>query len=293
MPSEAVLDDLRKLKAPLDESEIRFKWLLYGESGVGKTIEALQLAQLITPKDKRILHVDTGEGWVSVNNHPQLKQRTDRMIYQGLSQFEALVEAIEEDAEGFDNYGTIIFDEFSTSTKKFLHVVLDTNNVKVLTEGPEFKHWGIMSRNIENTIWALLRLKETHNLIFIAHERTRENKRTKLEMTRPSFQDSIEGVVKENVHVVSRMTGTVDNREGTPMYTRELQVHPTKMVVAKSRVGGLEILTTPSTFNQVVVDWMNSGGQLVDEQEVVELSSEREVSGDFSSQTDFTGFETE
>jgi hypothetical protein len=213
------------------------------------------------------------------------------MLYTGLSQFEALVEAIEEDAEGFDDFGTIIFDEFSTTTKKFLHVVLDENKVSYSTGAPEFKHWGILSRNVEKTIWALLRLKESHNLIFIAHEKTKENPRTKIMTTGPSFMDSIEGVVKENVHVVTRYTTNVENRTGVPEYIRELQVHPTKTVVAKSRIGGLDIMVPPSVFNQVMYDWIESGGSEVDEQEVVELPDEVKVKGNFSDQTDFTGFE--
>lgn len=289
--SKKELDALREAIQPLDLTKIKFKWLLYGKSGVGKTVEAMELAQRITPPDKQILFVDTGEGWVSLENHPQLKRRTNRMLYTGLSQFSTFVAAVTEELEGFDNYGTVVFDEFSTSAKKFLHVVLDATNVNYLTGAPEYKHWGIMSRNLEATVWKLLELKETHNLIFVAHEKTKQDERTKLNLTGPSFMESVEATVKENVHVVSRMTADVENRTGVPKYKRELQLHPTKMVVAKSRVGGLEILASPSKFNDRVVDWMNNSGELVDEQEVVELESEKEVSGDFSDQTDFVGIE--
>lgn len=281
---------LRETIEALDKTKIKFKWLLYGKSGVGKTVEAMEVAQRITPPDQRILFVDTGEGWVSLENHPQLKRRTDRMLYKGMSQFDTLVSAMQEGAEGFNNYGTVVFDEFSTSAKKFLHIVLDATKVDYLTGAPEFKHWGIVSRNLERSVWKMLELKETHNLIFIAHEKTKEDQRTKINVTGPSFMESVEATVKENVHVVSRMTADVENRSGVPNYKRELQVHPTKMVIAKSRVGGLDILTSPAKFNQRVVDWMNTGN-LVDEQEVVELESEKEVSGDFSDQTDFVGIE--
>lgn len=281
---------LRETIEALDKTKIKFKWLLYGKSGVGKTVEAMEVAQRITPPDQRILFVDTGEGWVSLENHPQLKRRTDRMLYKGMSQFDTLVSAMQEGAEGFNNYGTVVFDEFSTSAKKFLHIVLDATKVDYLTGAPEFKHWGIVSRNLERSVWKMLELKETHNLIFIAHEKTKEDQRTKINVTGPSFMESVEATVKENVHVVSRMTADVENRSGVPNYKRELQVHPTKMVIAKSRVGGLDILTSPAKFNQRAVDWMNTGN-LVDEQEVVELESEKEVSGDFSDQTDFVGIE--
>lgn len=298
MPTAAeLLEELKASKQPMDEVAMRMKALIYGQAGVGKTVEAAHLAQLVTPPDKKILHMDTGEGWVSLQNHPQLKKRMDRMVYKGMAQIKLLVDAIQANVEGFDDYGTLIFDEFSTSTKQFLHVVLDATGVKKMTEAPEFKHWGIMSRNIEETLWALLKLKETHNLIFLAHERTKKDKATAIERIHPSFMDSIEGTVKENVHIVARMTAEVQNREGAPTYLRQMQVHPTKLVIAKSRVGGLDILVHPNTFNEVVVDWLAKGGKLVDESEVVELDSEKVVSKRLASQDDeygeFSGFEVE
>ena len=124
---------LRATIEELDKTKIKFKWFLYGKSGVGKTVEAMEVAQQVTPPDQRILFVDTGEGWVSLENHPQLKRRTDRMLYKGMSQFDTLVSAMQEGAEGFNNYGTVVFDEFSTSAKKFLHIVLDATKVDYLT----------------------------------------------------------------------------------------------------------------------------------------------------------------
>jgi hypothetical protein len=289
---QQLLEDLKASISGLEDLRTMSKFLLYGVSGVGKTVEAMELAQMTTPEDKRILYIDTGEGWVSLKNHPQLMRRTKRMTYQGLSQIELLVDAIEAKVPGFEDYGTIIFDEFSTSAKQFLHIVLDANDVKMLTEAPEFKHWGILSRNIENTLWKLLRLKESHNLIFIAHERIAKNKQG-IEQQAPSFMDSIAASVKENMHVVARMTAEVTNREGAPQYVRKLQVHPTKMVVAKSRIGGLDILVPPEVFNKRLAVWLEEGG-LVDEKEVVELASEKQVDSSLVDQdVTFTGFSVE
>lgn len=270
----------------------RLKALIYGESGVGKTVEAQALAQMFTPLDKEILYIDTGEGWVSLENHPQLKKRTKRMVYTGLSQIETMVEVMQAGVPGWNNYGTIIFDEFSTSADNFLHVVLDTNNVKKLTEAPEFKHWGILSRNIKDTIRKLLELKETHHLLFIAHERLREDTITKRKQVRPDFMDSVERAIKRDMHVIGRMTAEVTNQTGAPIYSRQIQVHPTTLVVGKTRVGGLDIKVNPETFNTRLKQWMDAGGQLVDETEVVELESEKKIAQSLATQSDeFTGYE--
>lgn len=288
--AQQMLDELRESITGLDDLKTMSKFLLYGVSGVGKTVEAQELAQMTTPPEKRILYVDTGEGWVSLKNHPQLMRRTQRMTYKNLAQIEFLVEMIKAGVTDFDDYGTIIFDEFSTSAKQFLHLVLDANEVKQMTEAPEFKHWGILSRNIERTLWKLLELKETHNLIFIAHERVAKNKQG-IEQQAPSFMDSISGSVKENMHVVGRMTAEVTNREGAPQYVRKLQVHPTKLVVAKSRIGGLDIQVSPDTFNKRVKLWLDQGGSLVDEAKPVELEDEKVVDKSLVDQdVSFTGF---
>lgn len=259
------LADLQGALADTDEYAARFKFLLYGSSGVGKTVEAIHLAHLLKAEGKKVLHIDTGEGYISLFNHPQLMkpENYQRMLYKGLSQIETLVEVIQAGAGGFDAYDTLVFDEFSTSTKQFLHIVLEANNLKgSLTKAPEFKEWGIMSRNIEGTIWKLLELKDTHNIIFIAHEKWKEDKATKAKMYAPSFMDSIEGPVKENCHVVARMEAEVTNTNGAPIYNRTLQVHPTKIVTAKSRVGDLDIKVPVHRFNERVVEWLASGGKL-------------------------------
>lgn len=293
MPTAAeLLAELNNSVENMDDMAMRMKVLLYGQSGVGKTVEAFTLAHMCLEPGKRILYIDTGEGWVSLQNHPELKKNVTRMTYKGISQIEVMVNAIKANVEGWNDYGVVIFDEFSTSAKQFLHIVLDKNNVDSLTEAPEFKHWGILSRNIEKTYWKLMELKETHNMILIAHERTKEEQGTKLKYIAPSFMDSIEGTVKENVHVVARMTAEVINTSGAPQYSRKMQVHPTKIVVAKSRVGGLDILVTPQRFNERIAEWLATGGVLESEQEVTVLENEKNLDTRMADQdVTFTGFE--
>ena len=294
--SQKNLDALKASIQDMDDVALRLKLLLYGVSGVGKTVLAMDLAQKVTAPDKRILFIDTGEGWVSLENHPQLKKRTQRMVYKGLSQITILVDAIKEGAPGFDDFGTIIFDEFSTSSKQFLHLVLEANEIDKLKGAPEYKHWGILSRGLENTIWKLLELKESHHLVLITHEKVRTVKATGMDVTSTSLGDTVEGTVKENMHIVARMTAKLTNKTGKPVYVRELQVHPSKMVVAKTRVGGLDIFTPPNVLSDRVVDWMQKGGHLVDEKEIVELDTEKQVEGNFADQTEpqeFKGYEVE
>ena len=46
----------------LSEKHANAKILIYGESGVGKTVETIKIAQAITPKGKTIEFIDFLEG---------------------------------------------------------------------------------------------------------------------------------------------------------------------------------------------------------------------------------------
>lgn len=292
---QEMLQALEDSCRPMDEQASRFTGLIYGQSGVGKTVEAMLLAQMITPPDKEIIFIDTAQGWISLLNHPRLKQRARRMRFQGLSQIELLVKAIQASAGTFANVGTVVFDEFSTVAKKDIHTVNTATGVGEF-EASEFKQYNITTRRMEKVAWEILKLVEDCHLIFVAHERVDKNARTKLEQTAPSFMAQFAKTLKENMHVVARFSADIqhDEKAHDPIYVRTMQVHPSKMVVAKSRVGGMGVIVTPDFFNNRVKEWLDSGGALVDAiEKPVELASEKELSVDISDQVDFVGYELE
>lgn len=284
------LEALRSSIAPMNEVNPKLKALIYGVSGVGKTVEAMELARIVNPKGEQILYIDTGEGYVSLMNHPQLMDNVTRMSFEGLSQIDTLVEAIKFNVEGFDNYSTIVFDEFSTVARKDLHTVMDATGLAEF-DSPEFKQYNIATRRMEKVAYALLKLKETHHLILIAHAKTEANKITGITETGPSFMQKFGETLKGEMHVVGRMTADIQNKEGAPVYKREVQVHPSKMIVAKSRIGSLDIKVSPERFNQRIVEWIAEGGQEMEEREPVELQDEKPIEGNFTDQTEFVGFE--
>lgn len=288
--SAKMLEALRASVEPMDMAKVRLKVLLYGPSGAGKTVEALELARMVNSPGKRIMYMDTGEGWVSLRNHPQLMPNVDRFAFKGLSQIELMVDAISAGIEGYENYSTVIFDEFSTIAKKDIHTVVNATMKGQEFAAAEFKQFNIATRRMEQVAFKLLELKETHHLILLSHQRVDRDERTQIAVTGPSFMPKFAETVKENMHVVGRMTADVTNKTGAPVYKREIQVHPSRMVVAKSRIGGLEILNPVSQFNKVVSDWLVTGKE-EEVRQPVELEDEQPVRGDFSDQTDFVGIE--
>jgi hypothetical protein len=277
-----------------DDRRLTFKGLFYGPSGVGKTVEAMEVAQIVTPVDKEILFIDTSDGWVSLKNHPGLSRRTRLMNYEGLSQYEAIVQALQEGAGSFAKVGTIVFDEISTTGKR------DLNNVAKATalgefEAMEFKHYNIATRRMERILTEIMKLRETHNLIFVSHMKERKNKRTEISVREPSVMPAFGETLKEGLHLVAFMQTDIKHSEkdtGTAKYVWTMQVHPSKMTVAKTRIGGLDIIVSPKQFNERLKTWISrENTTLSDVEEIVELPEEKEIKADVDDNVTFAGYE--
>lgn len=288
--SPKMLEALKSTMVGVDDIDVFFTGLFYGPSGGGKTVLAGSVAQKITPPDKRILWIDTSEGWVSLKNHPGLTDRVQRMKYAGLSQFSLLVDAILEDAEGFNDFGTIVFDEFSTSGRRDIHTVMDADKLGEF-DTPEFKHYNAATRRLEKAAFRLMELRTTHNLIFLAHMSNDEDKITMIRTKRPSMMAKFSETLKENMHIVGLVEADISGQKENLTYTRTIQVQPSKMVVAKTRIGGLSIKNSHPKFVERIAEWKNEGGNVVEANKVpVELEEEK-VHVNMDDQTAFTGYE--
>lgn len=255
------------------------KIMIYGESGVGKTVAASEVAHAICPPGKQILYIDAVEGWVSLLNHPGLTDNVKRMEYQGISQLEYLAEALPVD-EFFQQFGVIVIDEFSTIAKFDLDTVLKARakadpgkDVDVPTQ-PDYL------ANTERVRRAFMKLAKVNiHQIYLSHVREDKDEKQKT-MTRPALMPKLSQTIREGLHVVAYMTATEKTVDDKPVYVRALQTHPSRTIVAKSRVGGLGIHCTISTFNKVLVEWLKGNIETQEVQDVVEDKSESIVRSD-------------
>lgn len=288
------LAELEKAFILADDKRLTFKGLFFGESGVGKTVESVRVAQIVTPADKKILFIDTSDGWVSLMNHPGLTDRLIPMEYQALAQYEALVEALKEGAGSFGDIGTVIFDEISTVSKRDMVSVAKATKLGEF-DAAEFKHYNIATRRMERVLTKLLELRETHNLIFVSHMKERENKVTGVRKKEPSVMPAFAETLKESLHVVAFMSSDIkhDEKGGAPKFIYKMQVHPSKMTVAKTRIGGFDVIVSPDRFNERLTTWISRNDNTIegDRPEVV-LDDEVKVGGD-SDEAPFTGYEVD
>lgn len=271
MASEAqIREALFASMAPVEETELWFQGLIYGESGVGKTVAAMEIAQAVAKKE--ILYVDAVKGWVSLRNHPELMRNVTRMPYQGLSQIQAFVDAYTVGDERATRFDTMVVDEISVIAQ------LDLDNVHkaaVINEAkgvdPDTPQWPEMNANTHRVRRITIALgKLDLNLIFLAHIREDKDAKKGYAVTRPEFMPKTSTTVRNALALVSYMSADEAHIDGKPAYVRKHQVHPTKTVVAKSRIGGLGVHTTTSKLVEVIPEWMGGRVESIEVQDVID-----------------------
>lgn len=254
-----ILQALTDSMQDLETRSPNFKAMLYGESGVGKTIMALQVAQAITDPLKSIVYIDSVEGWVSALNHKGLTERVMRMPYKGLSQIAALVEAFDEKLPPFDKVGCLILDEGSTIARADLDTVVKARAKTTPGKDADVPVLPDMNVNTQRMRMAMMSLlqKEMH-VIIVAHIREDKDDRTGKVYTRPDFMPKVSKTLREMLHLVGHVTSSEETGvDGKPGYKRVIQVYPTEHIVAKTRVGGMGVYTSVEQLIPASIEWIN------------------------------------
>jgi hypothetical protein len=252
--------------------------LFYGDSGSGKTVLSVRLAQKITPPDMKIVYVDTSEGWVSLMNHPpELRNRVVPVVYDGYTQLETLVEAIAWCKKNpgkvpqWDNVGCVVIDEFSVAIRNDLNLVtkVRAESPEGVKEGkdpyapmwPDMRHSTHKASTIERAILGL----DLH-VIFTCHERNDKDKSGAVKTTFSLMRETRE-YVKEPLHLVGRVKADIVKgaTDAGNLYRRSVQCHPSALVDAKSRIGNLQISEDFTPLIDKISTWLTQGATPVDE----------------------------
>lgn len=265
-----MLEALKQSVAPLSETKPFIKALIYGESGVGKTVAALQLAQSIKGRGK-ILYIDAVEGWVSLRNHSGLMDDVIRIKYEGLSQLELIHDLFVAGDDFVKDVEVVIFDEISVIAKNDLDVVLKASLKSDPNKDPDVPTWPDMNANTHRMRKMTINfMKLDVHQIYLSHLREDEDKNLGYKVRRPEFMPKLNTTIREGLHLVAFMKADERKHAGNIEYVRSLQVHPTKTVVAKSRIGGMGIHTTMSDLIKTTVEWMQGKVDTVEVQDVVD-----------------------
>lgn len=299
---------LEELEASVSDMDLVlpiFKACLYGPKGVGKTVILQALAQRITPADKQILYVDSGgEGWVSLLNHPGATNRTRLMDYKGISQLNLMCDALEAGAGSFADIGCVVLDEFSTMAMMDQDTVLVAHVREALSKGktkdedtPEWDEFNANTQRMRRVMYRLLKMSKGTkcHVLIAAHMRSDKEKGADLEVKRPDFMPKLSKTIGENVHIVGHVTADQETNSDQLVYKRLIQVNPSRLVDAKSRVGGFGLKVTPSELTEGVVGWLKGNRSTISKEEVAAVPVVDDVkpikSSELSEDESFTGVE--
>lgn len=235
----------------------RFKGMIYGPKGAGKTVFAVRFARKICDQQKPgqdIIYVDTSEGWVSLKNHSDVTTGVKVIRFRDYEYLKTLLLAIERKLPGFDNVGAIIFDEATKMSSRDIEKEFEKRG---RSDAPEWPDYFKGASNIKGLLTFIYEKTPNVNFLMVGHEKTKTNEQGHPTEIRPSFTPAIAEEILGDLHLVARLTNKTDKTKMT--FNQELQVHPSATVEAKSRVAPLPFKVSPVQLVKTTLEWLSNG----------------------------------
>lgn len=254
------LNSLLNKMVDMDSQTIRtdFLGMVYGPPGTGKTTLAMLLAQKLR-EDGKVLYLDSSDGWVSLRNIPSLMKSTLRFPIESSAELPALATALLKREKGYEDISVVVIDEISSLANEVLEsVVREATGTPADQELPDIegRHYLPMTRIMSSIVGQFHKVPGLH-VILVAHDREKVDHR-KVTVVSPSFSPLLLKELQRRMHVTAYVTAEAKNVAGELTYVREVQSQPTKLVEAKSRIGGMPVKTDFGTWTDIIVSWVNS-----------------------------------
>ena len=223
----------------LENKEVPYQLCIFGDQGTGKTLAMMKLMQMITRPDKKILFIDSGNGWATLKSYPELMKRVKYSKFENIEQVLAWATALNEGGPGFDSIGAVVLDEYSSMVRKDRTWIVKARAKQKEEKGefkdafqpaqPDYLASQIRSEDILNAF-----VSSDIHVGFLSHEKLDKD----TAMTRPDFTPGAANDLQRILHSVLRASVTLDKTTKQPI--RKLQLQPIgNRVSCKNRVGGL------------------------------------------------------
>lgn len=267
-------DDL----ASADTKVSRIKGVIYGASGVGKSVLAAVLAKKLTNKD--IIFVDRTDGFLSLRNHDNwnLTDRIKVVTYESIEQLSVLAAMVQYKQGNYDNVGAIIFDDADLMLDSQLNLVWDKRvqegSSSLPDDKPERPDYLKAQKQFMQVINDVYDNTPGVHLLMTAQETERKNDQGTTLGYRPGFSPATGLEIKALQQLVVRLTAKQDKSADEVTYTRTVQVHPTSRIDAKTRVGFTQVDVPYMEFISTVTDWSLNGKPQENEREATKRDIE-------------------
>ena len=245
-------DRIKDIELEVVEKEVTL--LAYGDKGTGKTTALQGLAQKLKGEG-RILRLDSSDGWISLENIPQLKADTDNLEYVTLADLGLIADALLTRKPGFEGYTVVVLDEVSPWYIDALHAyVREQMNLPAEATLPAFgwDYYGVPQAALLEVFKKMQRTPGLH-VLMAAHEQERAIKgENNAKRMVPAMGTKLAEGLGQISHVVARF----ESRSVQGNYVREVQSWPTRLVDAKSRIKQLELKMPSTAWVKAVASWV-------------------------------------
>ena len=260
----------------MEDEKAEFVGGIYGPAGAGKTTASMELAQRITPPDKKILYIFTNKGWSSLKNYPKLMERVKKMPFESFDQLKA-VTAMLKNKQYRDKLGigTVVLDEFNTMFDLDIEAICNHRHIQKKAEGkykdpdtPEWPEYNTAKMHMQNILNDVLETPDI-NFIFICHPRFQK----KTGYIEPDFFEKASQSFMRVMHSLYYLSST--EKEGKMQVT--IQLHGNDQVCAKNRIGGLGFYANSvKEIADAYHKWSNAGTGLKEPEAVANNSPQSE-----------------
>lgn len=249
---QKIRDRIKDIELEVVEKEVTL--LAYGDKGTGKTTALQGLAQKLKGEG-RILRLDSSDGWISLENIPQLKADTDNLEYVTLADLGLISDALLTRKPGFEDYTVVVLDEVSPWYIDALHsYVREQMNLPAEATLPAFgwDYYGVPQAALLEVFKKMQRTPGLH-VLMAAHEQERAIKgENNAKRMVPAMGTKLAEGLGQISHVVARF----ESRSVQGNYVREVQSWPTRLVDAKSRIKQLELKMPSTAWVKAVASWV-------------------------------------
>lgn len=245
-----------------DSSDVDFFGMIYSEFGMGKTVTTMGLAQALRG-DGDILFCDSSDGWVSLQEFPTLMEHTDHFRVTDPADLVVVANGIASGklkSRRKKRISVVVIDEsssiFDTMLEQYVREKYGLSPDEPFPE-IEGREYGPATMAFESLLRKFHNASGVH-VILTAHARevgeggTRE--------LRPSFPPKAYAVVMRKLHVCAALSARrkKDMQTKETYYERSVQLLPSAVVSAKSRIPGSPLKCDPLEFIELVTNWVDS-----------------------------------